>query len=56
MAITIPNLDRIQKEDPKLGEALSKVRDYVNTNVTPAAGNKKAAPPATVPNPALPPG
>jgi hypothetical protein len=55
MAITIPNLDRIQKDWPKLGEAISKLRDYINTNVTPVPGNRKPPPPSTI-NPTRPPG
>jgi hypothetical protein len=45
MAFTIPNLDRIQKADPKLGEALAKLQNYSNLNVTPAAGNRSPNPP-----------
>jgi hypothetical protein len=45
MAITIPNLDRIQKLDPKAGEALQKVQNYLKLNVSPAAGNRTPAPP-----------
>lgn len=47
MALTIPNLDKIQKADPKLGEALKRVQNYVDLNVTPAGGNRKAPPPFT---------
>jgi len=45
MAVTIPNLDRIQKIDPKLGEAVQKIQNYVNLNVTPAPGNRTPLPP-----------
>lgn len=45
MALTIPNLDRVQKADPKLGEALQKVQKYINQNTTPATGNRKPKPP-----------
>lgn len=51
MAITIPSLDRISKENPELAEALKKVQDYTNQNVVPIAGNRQA-PPFT--NPANP--
>lgn len=44
MALKIPNLDEIQKRDPKLGEALKKQQDYVNANVAPVAGNKVQPP------------
>lgn len=52
MALTIPNLDRVQKADPKLGEALQKIQKYTNTNVTPAPGNRVPPPPvnSSVPN------
>lgn len=42
--LNIPNLDKIIKESPKLGEALQKIHDYVNANTAPAAGNLQAAP------------
>jgi len=45
MALTIPNLDRTQKTDPKLGEALKKIEQYTNNNVTPAPGNRVSPPP-----------
>ena len=40
MALNIPNLDKEQKTDPKLGEGLQKIQTYVNANTTVAAGNK----------------
>jgi hypothetical protein len=55
MALIVPNLDRISKESPKLGEALKKVQDYTNTNVTPVAGNR-TPPPGNFVNPGRPPG
>ena len=51
MALTIPNLDKIQKLDPKLGEGLKKVQDYTNQNVTSVAGNKATPPPKALVNP-----
>jgi hypothetical protein len=45
MALTLPNLDRVQKSDPKLGEALQKIQNYANLNIKPAAGNRIAKPP-----------
>lgn len=45
MAVTLPNLDRIQKADPKLGEALKRVQTYVNLNTTQAPGNRVPEPP-----------
>lgn len=45
MALNLPNLDRITKVDPKLGETLKRVQDYTNENVTPVAGNKVPKPP-----------
>lgn len=53
MALNIPNLDRITKDDVKTGEALVKVQQYVNQNVTPAAGNRTPVPPI---DPTRPPG
>ena len=50
MALNIPNLDRIQKENPKLGESLKKIQDYANQNVTPAAGNRTPRPPVNATN------
>lgn len=44
MALTIPNLDKIHKENPKLGEALQKEQTYINKNVPTAAGNKITPP------------
>lgn len=54
MALNIPNLDRISKENPKLGEALLRVQNFTNTNLTPAAGNN--VPPPTFVNPTQRPG
>lgn len=51
MALTIPNVDRLSKDNPKLGEALKKVQDYTNQNVTPAGGNRIAPPPTNPANP-----
>jgi hypothetical protein len=45
MALSIPNLDKIQKADPKLGEALQKIKNYVTLNTTVTAGNKIPVPP-----------
>ncbi len=45
MAFTIPNLDRTQKADPKLGEALQRIQKYVNLNTTPTPGNRVPKPP-----------
>ena len=45
MALTIPNLDKLQKQDPKLGEALQKLQNYSNLNITPAPGNRTPRPP-----------
>jgi hypothetical protein len=53
VALTVPNLDRIAKDNPKLGELAKKVQDYVNANVTPVAGNRVPAPPI---DPTRPPG
>ena len=50
MAVTIPNLDKIQKVDPKLGEAISSIRQYVNLNTTQAPGNRTPPPPFTPAN------
>lgn len=54
MSLTIPNLDDVSKKDPKLGEALRKVQDFTNLNITPAAGNK--VPPPGFVNPGSPQG
>jgi hypothetical protein len=45
MAVTLPNLDRVQKVDPRLGEALQKAQNYMKLNITPVAGNRVAKPP-----------
>lgn len=45
MALTVPNLDRIQKLDPNLGEALQKIQKYTNANVTQVTGNRVPPPP-----------
>jgi hypothetical protein len=34
MANTIPNLDKITKENPKMGEAVKKLQDISNAGVT----------------------
>lgn len=44
VALTIPNLDRIIKVDPKLGEALTKIQVYENQNVPVVPGNRQKAP------------
>lgn len=44
MAINIPNLDREQKKDAPLGEAIQKVQTYINANVSVVAGNKVPPP------------
>lgn len=44
MSLTVPNLDRIAKESPKLGEAIQKVQQYANQNVTPVSGNRLSPP------------
>ena len=51
MSFSIPNLDKISKDNPYAGEALQKVQKYVNENTTQAAGNKQAAPPKSISNP-----
>jgi len=44
LAVILPNLDRIAKADPKLGEALKKAQDYLNSNVSLAPGNRVLPP------------
>lgn len=44
MSLLIPNLDRLAKMEPKLGEALKKIQDYSNQNIAPQAGNRLNAP------------
>jgi hypothetical protein len=44
MSLNLPNLDREQKKEPPLGEALQKVQTYVNANVAVVVGNKVAPP------------
>jgi hypothetical protein len=51
MSLNIPNIDRISKDDPKLGEALAKVQTYTNANVSQTAGNRVAPPPTNPGNP-----
>jgi hypothetical protein len=50
VALIIPNIDRISKDNPRLGEALLKVQQYTNQNVPAVAGN--AVSPPTFVNPA----
>lgn len=50
MALNIPNLDRITKDDPKLGEALVKTQQYVNQNVVLVPGNRVPKPPVNATN------
>jgi hypothetical protein len=45
MALTVPNLDRTQKADPKLGEAIQRIQKYVNLNTSQAPGNRVPKPP-----------
>jgi hypothetical protein len=44
MALILPNLDRITKEAPQLGEALTKAQTFINQNVVVVGGTRKAAP------------
>jgi hypothetical protein len=47
MAITVPNTNRIRAtSDPTQADAVVKIAAYATQNVTPAAGNKVAAPTA----------
>ena len=48
MALTVPNLDRISKENPKLGEALRTIEVFTNINVVPAPGNRQGQLPGFV--------
>ena len=52
MPLGIPNLDRISKDEPKVGEALKKVQDYTNTVAPVASGNAVQSPPSTSTPPA----
>lgn len=45
MALIVPNLDRLTKESPKMGEALKRIQTYVNLNTTVAPGNRLSPPP-----------
>ena len=54
MALNIPNLDKISKTDPKLGEALQSIKTAINQSVTPVPGNRKSVP--KIVNPGNPPG
>lgn len=42
MSLTLPNIDRIAKDNPRLAETLLKVQQVANQGSTP--GNKLAAP------------
>jgi hypothetical protein len=55
VAFTVPNLDKIQKDDPKLGEALQKIQKTINQNTNQAPGNRQA-PPIGIVNPTQIPG
>jgi hypothetical protein len=44
MAVNLPNLDREQKQNPPLGEALQKMQTYINSNVAVVPGNKVPPP------------
>jgi hypothetical protein len=45
LALNLPNLDRVVKVEPKLGELLKRIQDYTNQNVATAPGNKVPKPP-----------
>jgi hypothetical protein len=49
MPLSLPNLDRIAKDEIKIEEALKKVQDYTNQQVPTTPGNAVAAPPASTP-------
>jgi len=51
VSLIVPNQDRISKENPKLGEALKKIQDYTNLNISPAVGNRVPPPPTNPANP-----
>lgn len=44
MAITIPNLPKIQKEHPEIGEAMKTIQTTINQSVVPVPGNRLAPP------------
>jgi hypothetical protein len=44
MSLQVRNLVKVELEEPKLGEALKSVQQYVNNNVEQAAGNYQAPP------------
>jgi hypothetical protein len=44
MSLILPNLPKLQQQDPKLGEALKAVQDFVGRNVATVQGNRKAPP------------
>lgn len=54
MSLTLPNIDRIAKDNPRLAETLLKVQQFTNQNVAITPGNKVAAP--TFVNPTQRPG
>ena len=56
MNLTVPNLPVINKENPKLGEALKAVEASVNLNVTPKTGNKVICIPTSIVDPTQRPG
>jgi hypothetical protein len=53
MALVIPNIASITKDQPKTGEALLKEQAYINQSVTAVSGNKMSPPGAFV-NPTRP--
>jgi hypothetical protein len=55
MSLNVPNLDQITHESPRLGETLKTVQTFINNNVAPVKGNRRAAPPKSLANPTFKP-
>ena len=47
MPLSVPQIEKIRKDDPVLAEILRQIVDYVNQNVEQKPGNKVEKPPAT---------
>jgi hypothetical protein len=54
--LVMPNLPVLNKESPKLGEALKVAQAFINRNTVSGTGNRVAPPPLRIVNPTVRPG